>query len=342
MENVLTISQLLTQAKCEYMVYDLGRKVTQVENKQFAAIEENKVAYPYPIKRHAQFGITFWQEGLDPWIWFLQFPLDERGLLNQALVGDFIKYVATAMGSDFSLEQNDELKQKLAENPYTFKPQDDKLAVFHSLVQRNLNLNYSNFYTQARTYLSGDLGWNNWQNIGLQGIADLVVNLDKDNNLVILKKSLLNLPQQPLYAVLGALEHLELPAAIANRLYELYLAKNEQDLFLATAVMRSLAGAPTIQLETIVTETLKNNSLNHREMFIAIAGRCWNGLTNQEVLRLFLLKLAQLGDQSLFNQLFIDLVMLPNLRHLVLSLLNNKSDPQLDLAIANLQQVTRH
>lgn len=46
---------------------------------------------------------------------------------------------------------------------------------------------------------------------GLQGITDLCARLEQEQNGVLLRKALTHLPAQPLYAVLGALEHVTLP-----------------------------------------------------------------------------------------------------------------------------------
>ncbi|MCG6326467.1 DUF3549 family protein, partial [Vibrio alginolyticus] len=47
------------------------------------------------------------------------------------------------------------------------------------------------------------------------------------------------------------------------------------------------------------------------------------------------------GNQSLFNQLFADLVMLPELRLVLLPLLHTSPSPELAQALMNLQQSTK-
>ena len=85
MENPLSFSSLFDQARCDFVIYDLSRRICKIPNQTFIDIEANRQAYPYPIQQKAQLAIAYWQDKNAPWIWFLNFPLDERGLLNQAI-----------------------------------------------------------------------------------------------------------------------------------------------------------------------------------------------------------------------------------------------------------------
>ncbi|UJF18908.1 DUF3549 family protein [Vibrio sp. SS-MA-C1-2] len=342
MDTINSFSSLLTQANCQFTLFDFGRKITPINHEQLTAIEQNKIPYPYPIQRHAQFALAFWNQGETPWIWFLRFPLDERGLLNQALTGDFLNYVMAAMGTDLSKEPSEEVKEQLANNPYTFKPSDDKLAMFNALLNQQLNQEPSQFYPAARQYLSGEVDWQQWQNIGLQGFADVCARLNQDNNATSVRKALSHLPNEPRYALLGCLEHITIPDKLAVRLTELFdqqLQQPEPDIFLLTAYVRALGSAKANYLQPLILQILNTPQLCHQEMFIAISGRAWLGLNESKVASQFLIKLAQSGNQNLFNQLFTDLVMLPELRMLLLSLVNHQPNPELIAAIKNLQKI---
>ncbi|EDL54921.1 hypothetical protein VSAK1_02574 [Vibrio mediterranei AK1] len=153
MDTIHTLSDLLVNSGCEYHIYDISRRVQRIDNDQFANVEQASQPYPYPIQRQAQFAIAYWNAEKQPWIWFLKFNLDERGLLSQADVGQFLKFVMEAMGSRLSKEMSEEQQQKLANNPFTFKPKDDKLAVFHSVLRAELALPTSQYYTHAQEYL---------------------------------------------------------------------------------------------------------------------------------------------------------------------------------------------
>ncbi len=344
MDNIQTLTDLLKNSGCQYQIFDLGRRIQPIDNNQFSNIELSRQPYPYPIKRTAQLAIAYWNETKQPWIWFLKFELDERGLLQQADIGQFIKYVVEAMGTRLNKELTEEQQQKLGNNPYIFKPAEDKMAVFHSQIRASLAMPCSQYYEHAQHYFSGDLGWNNWQTVGLQGITDICARLSQEQNGVNLRKALNHLPAQPLYAVLGALEHTPLPEKLAQRLEQFAqaeLASADPDLFLLSALTRALSGSEYKQLSSIVDAILLSPRLSHPEVLIAIAGRSWHVLKDSVRAESFLLRLAQTGNQGLFNQLFADLVMLPELRMVLLPLLHGAPSQELAQALTNLQQQTK-
>lgn len=344
MDQIYTLSQLIQQSDCEYTIYDLGRRVQPISNKQFESIEAAQQPYPYPLQRHAHLAIAYWNKSKQPWIWFLKLPLDERGLLQQGDIGNFIKYVVEAIGVSLSGDLNEEQQQKLSSNPYTFKPKDDKMAMFHSVLRTTLKQPMSQYYEHAQTYLSGNNGWDNWQFVGVQGLADVCANLDKENNGVALRKALSHLPTTVLYATLGCLEHIDLPEKLALKQQDIIndLCNDDStDLFLLSAHIRALSGAETKILTQALTQILSSERLSHPEVLVAIAGRCWAGLEDLATANLFLLRLAQTGDQQLFNQLFSDLVMQPKLRMCMLQILHGEADPKLADALLTLQKTTK-
>jgi len=91
----------------------------------------------------------------------------------------------------------------------------------------------------------------------------------------------------------------------------------------------------------IVERILASARLSHQEILIGIAGRCWHWLSDANTAEQFLLRLAQTGNQALFNQLFADLVMLPELRMVLLPLLHSSPSPELAQALLSLQQATK-
>jgi len=344
MDTIHTLSQLLINSDCQYQVYDLGRRISQIDNKIFSNVEQGLQPYPYPLQRKAHLAICYWNESKQPWIWFLKFELDERGLLKQADVGNFLKYVIEALGTRLNKDITPEQQQKLASNPYTFKPAEDKMAVFHSQIRAQLSLPCSQYYEHAQHYFSGGLGWDKWQTIGLQGVTDICARLSKEQNSVHLRKAIKQLPNEPLYALLGALEHTHLHDKLAERLQELTFEKMDDDnpdIFLIGALIRALSGAEHQYSNPVVERVLASPRLSHQEILIGIAGRNWHLLTNPDLAENFLLRLAQTGNQSLFNQLFSDLVMLPELRMVLLPLLHSTPSQELAKALIQLQQATK-
>ncbi|TOA16714.1 DUF3549 family protein [Vibrio parahaemolyticus] len=344
MENIQTLTQLLKNSHCEYQIFDLGRRIKTIDSQLFADVEKGLCPYPYPMQRKAHLAIAYWNEQKQPWIWFLKFELDERGLLKQSDIGNFIKYVVEAMGTRLSEEMSEEQQQKLSNNPYTFKPSEDKMAVFHSQVRANLDLPTSQYYEHTQHYFTGSIGWENWQTVGLQGITDIAARLGKDQNAVTLRKALNHLPNEPLYALLGALEHVDLQERLAQRIAEKAqqeIHSPEPDLFLLSALTRALAGAPTEISLPVLEAILQSPRLSHQEVLIGIAGRAWHLLSDAKIAEQFLLRLAQTGNQTLFNQLFADLVMLPELRMVLLPLLHSSPSEELATALIKLQQATK-
>ncbi|MGL6261070.1 DUF3549 family protein [Vibrio sp. WXL210] len=344
METLHTLTELLNNSGCHYQIFDLGRRIQAIDNETFAKVEQGLQPYPYPVQRHAQLGIAYWNHNKQPWIWFIKFELDERGLLKQASVGQFIKYVLEAMGARLSTEMSEEQQQKLANNPFTFKPSEDKMAVFHSLVRAKLELATSQYYEHAQHYFTGDMGWANWQTVGLQGITDMAARLNLKPNRTEISQSLTHLPNEPLYALLGALEHVSLPKALTAQLCQLTQAQidsHEPDLFLLSALVRSLSGATASEVEPQYQAILNSPRLSHPEVLIAIAGRCWHWLATPSTAEKYLLRLAQTGNQALFNQIFADLVMLPELRIVFLPLLHSNPSAELAHALTQLQTLTK-
>lgn len=344
MENIHTLTQLLTNSGCDYKIFDLGRRILPISNALFSSVEKAQQPYPYPLQRHAHMAIAYWNSEKQPWIWFLKFPLDERGLLKQSDIGNFIKYVLEAMGTRLGGELSEEKQQKLANNPYTFKPTEDKMAVFHSQIRAELDLPTSQYYEHAQHYFSGGLGWDKWQTVGLQGITDICARLGSEQNGVLLRKSLRHLPSEPRYALLGALEHTGLPKKLAETLNELaqqQIESSDPDLFLLAAYVRALSGAEDSSLKQVISGILASPRLSHQEVLIAIAGRSWQALEDGTIAQQFLLRLAQTGNQNLFNQIFSDLVTQPSLRMVLLPLLNSSPSEELTLALIQLQQATR-
>ena len=144
--------------------------------------------------------------------------------------------------------------------------------------------------------------------------------------------------------MLGALEHTPLPDKLAERLQEMALEQidsKDPDIFLLGALARALSGANTSYSGVILDKILASPRLSHQEVLIGVAGRSWHLLRDPQCAQQFLLRLAQTGNQALFNQLFADLVMLPELRMVLLPLLHSAPSQELAEALVKLQQATK-
>ena len=340
--NMNTLTDFLEQSQCQYRIYDLGRKVTKIGHSEFKKITHCEQPYPYPIQQHAFIAVTFWQikkQPQDHFIWFLKMPLDEQGLMKITAQTSFIKMVIAAMGNDLTTDISKEQQDNLASNPFIFKPNTEKLAIFNAKLNAAFIRPPSIFYPEAHAYFSGQREWADWQTIGLQGIADLCTRLDHDNNQTHLLTALPLLPQQPLQSLAVCLEHQteigsELASAIAKQA-TIELQADRQDN--AILLLRALASAPSIGITKTVLMQQFNSPLIYNEYwYVSIAGRLWTLLEDETLLNRFLESLAN-HQLPLFPQLFSDLVAIPLLRDKLLKQLRlTARSPALSEAIGRL------
>ncbi|MGL5667630.1 MAG: DUF3549 family protein [Shewanella sp.] len=335
MIEITTLSQFLTTAKTQFQVYELGRRVQHIDMLAFHQIESLVTPYPYPIQGHAQFAIVFWNESQQHFIWFLKLPLDEQGLLSPAPRSQFIEMVLTALGQDPTQPLTDEQQDRLANNPFSFKPSQEKLAVFNALVRKQLGLSASIQYEFAVQYLSGQIAPNEWQHIGLQGLSDVCVRLGELDHEQQLLASFDNSAIEVQIALCQCLEHLHLTEALANKLYDKFVtAPPEYQAY----YLRALASHTELSQQALAhlqqSERLEANEL------ISIAGRNWTVL-KQELSRSIYLEALARQPQAFFNQIFADIVAIPSLRnHLLGELRNPNRSVQLSQAIGGLFKAT--
>jgi hypothetical protein len=340
--NINTLTDFLQQAQCQFRIYDLGRKVTKISNSAFQKIAENKLPYPYPLQKNAFIGLTFWQvnkQQQEHFVWFLKLPVDEQGLLKITAQTSFIKMVMEAMGENLTADMSKGQQERLASNPFVYKPAAEKLAIFNAIMNTNFVRPASSFYPAAKQYFSGKTHWNEWQELGIQGIADVCARLHYDDNQQALINALPHLPQQPLQSLALCLEHQHdintaLAGAIAKQA-DTELQANHQES--AILLLRALSSAPAVGITKALLEQQFNSDLIHNEhWYVCIAGRCWSLLEDETLLNRFFEALAN-HQGSLFSQLFIDLVAIPALREKVLNQLRlTARSPALSEAIGLL------
>ena len=338
--NINTLTDFLAHSQCQFRIYDLGRKVTKITNTDFKKIEHNELTYPYPVQQHAFIAITFWQNNhQDHFIWFLKMPIDEQGFVSIQAQTGFIKIVVEAIGEDLTATMTKAQQERLASNPFIFKPNVEKLAIFNAAINRSFIRPPSSFYDDAVNYFSGQTSWSEWKNLGIQGIADLAARLDHDNNQQHIISALPHLPTQPLQSLALCLENqthmsTELATEIAKQA-QVALQKNNQDN--AILLLRALSSAPAEGItKTLVEQQFSSDLIYNEYWYISIAGRLWHLLEDETLLNRFFESLAN-HHQSLFSELFIDLVAIPSLREKVLKQLRlTVRSPALSQAIGTL------
>ncbi|ACA87561.1 DUF3549 family protein [Shewanella woodyi] len=336
MTEITTLTQFLTTANTQFQVYDMGRRVQHIDMLAFQQIENLASSYPSPIQGHAQFAIVFWDASQQHYIWFLKLPLDERGLLSPAPRTQFIRMIIEALGRDPSQALSKEQQQKLANHPFSFKPTSEKLALFNALVKKQLGQVASPQYEFAYQYLSKQLKAEHWQEVGLQGLADICVRANELDHLNVLIDSFDFAATEVQVAVCQCLEHLEIDEQLADTVLEkLKLADNE----LKPYYLRALASDEQSSIDGIAH--LAELNLLDANVLITIAARNWLALKETQTRKIFLEALAK-QEQHFFNQIFADIVAIPALRTQLLSELRNPDRSEvLSAAIGGLFKVTK-
>ena len=340
--NLNTLTDFLEQSQCQFRIYDLGRKVTKISNSDFKKIEHNDSPYPFPIQQQAFIAITFWQlnnQQQEHFIWFIKMPIDEQGYMKIGAQTSFIKMVVEAMGKNLTADISKEQQNAFANNPFIFKPSTEKLAIFNAAINCSFIRPASSFYPSALSYFSGETTWNEWQNLGIQGIADLTARLNYDNNQQNIINALPYLPSQPLQSLALCLENqtqinTELATAIAKQA-NVELQKNNLDN--AILLLRALSSAPAIGIsKKLLEQQFSSDLIYNTHWYISIAGRLWHLLEDETLLNRFFETLAN-HHPEIFSELFIDLVAIPSLREKVLKQLRlTARSPALSEAIGML------
>ncbi len=333
---VPTLAALMSTANANWRVYDLGRKIQTISKSEFELIEDNKKTYPYPIQQKARMALVFWQQDetgpearANSFIWFLQFELDEMGLLKLQQRDHFISLVIKELGSQL-VEANEEKSSVLDNHPYSFTPDQNRQAAFNAIVKKDLGQSASIYFEHVQAYFSGQLEQDKWQELSIQGIADYSARLDDGQNEQSLCKILPDLSVQIL-SVLGAcLEHQTISLTLSQTIIEQLqqkLAENDKEAVLY--LLRSLAGSKAQKLVSEqITNLLNSELVSDMSLFIILSGRFWSYFNDTELLHLFFDKLASHHEQDIFNGLFSDLVAVPEVRLSVLGLLRDPKRPE--------------
>lgn len=334
--SIATIGECLQAGNSDYWVFDMGRRVQPLDKQTFAAIERQQQPYPYPIQQHARIAVLFQhqQQPQQPFLWFLQFPLDERGLLNLAARDEYLQYVITALGEEITGQLSEQQQQQLKNNPYLFTPSEDKRAALHATIQRQRQQPASIHFEYAASYIAGEQPFENWQDVGLQGLHDIAARVFDDPSLAAaIAKNLGFYADSVAEALLVALEHQRIPAAVQNAISDFV-----QQAQLPVQQLSGLRALASVSDHPRVIALLQQRlaSANADELTV-IAARHWPALGNEDLLSVFIERASE-QPQAVFNALFRDLVMMPSLRPFVLGYLHQTPlSTALEKALAGLQ-----
>ena len=340
-EQLSSITEFLRQGRFQFHVFDLGRRICPIAPSLFAEIETQQTLYPYPFQQSAWLGIMFWDENKrsDAIIWFLRFPLDELGYLQISSRDAFLQQLFDQLATAAQAQQEGAaLADTLKESCFAFKPQQDRLAMFHAKAHKILAQPASHYYAHTQNYLRGELGYEQWSFLGLQGIADVLARLDEDNNEAILTEAIAAIPDQPLTIIANLLEHVapkqRLSEALLIKLQQQFKQaqfeqaklkptqfKQTQRVPLLAALLRALSNS---QISTIRhqawTLLLQSDLSTEIELLAVLSGRAWQDLRDENRFRAFLEALAQCSQEQFFI-LLVDLMAIPTLREPLLKVM---------------------
>lgn len=324
MTSISTLSEFLLQSGCQYRVYDLGRGIRKLSTQQFLDIENNKQPHPYPRLGFAWVAVLFWNKQLSGqhYIWFLKLPLDEQGMLVSAARNHFLGIVLEALGRQMDNKSPDELP----EHPYGFVPGAQQMADFNSAVRHALKLPETDYQKAALAYLQTPAAFN-WQDVPLQGLADIVARLNENSIRALFLSCFNQLNEAVQLSLLNSLENHKIDVSLSEFVLQ-QMATHEQQSAWQIACLRALSqsqadGLVTAKLTALLNQTTETDT----NLMITISGRHWYRLTHEGLLDRFMDRLATQAP-SLFAPVFADLVRLPELRANMLSLLRrpDKSD----------------
>jgi len=198
--------------------------------------------------------------------------------------------------------------------------------MLNAVINRDFIRPESKFYPVAHNYFANKLGFDQWQEVGVQGICDIAARLNRDDNATHLAAALPKLPTEPLYSLCLALEHEALPTILSEALAKLInqeTALAKPDDVRLSMLLRALSSAPAQGLRTDLYPALfKHTDIS--QTIVAIAGRCWHDLDDEaRLLAFFEAAVQQQQGEELFIYLFSDLVAIPALRNKVLAMLRN-------------------
>lgn len=336
----------------------MGRRIVEVPIKTLVDVEHLHIPYPTPYQRSMWLGLLL-QDKRDkknksePLVWFLQFPLDEQGLLISSARNDFLQHIVLKLEKNIaSSKQDEELHSLLEGSTCVFTPTPEAKAIFHAKAKLLHNQEHSPHYALVKEYLA-DIAYNkhnnkdNWQSLGLQGFADFSAQLYKSAHQSLLSSALPELPTEPLHAICCCMEHSKIEQQLtrtAITLIDNLLLQASADASRIAALVRAISNSSAKNLRKQLLLRLLNSALNNNsELLIAIALRCWKDLQQPELTLLYLECLAK-NDNGLvlFDKLFRDLIFIPELRVFILvAIKDQRCSADLQLAVDQLINQTK-
>lgn len=330
------LTDFLDHSGARYRVFDLGSQLRELSSGSWQAFDRGE-PYAYPHLGHAWIVLLLWNPDNREQhsIWFMKLPLDEQACLPVAVHQDVLQRLYQALGT----EDPGERQRLLTDHPYQFTPAPAKMAALHARASRILGVAPSQHYEPARRYLLEDGPVDTWQQLGVQGIAEVLERLD-ERAARQLAKRLPQLPREPRLVVLEALEHQRPAPSLVQAL--ITQAEQADDAELDTATLRAVSQTDAKGMVSRFAEKALQRHPDHLNLVLALLSRHPDLLENTELSLTALERLAELADQDGFNRVIEGLALQPGLSGLVLKTLRHpKRSDNLARAIAGLIDRTR-
>ncbi|AFJ02026.1 Protein of unknown function (DUF3549) [Methylophaga frappieri] len=330
-QKISTLTSFFEQSGTKYRIFDMGRRVSKISSTDFARIENAALPYPMPFQRMAWLAIVFWAPGRPDqhYVWFLQLPLDEQGLLLQVARDEFLVAVLDRVGeSMLAAADGHRLQGALKDSPYSFTPREEKMAAFNALATATLRLPPSPYFPAAKAYFTGNADSQVWSELALQGVADVAVRLPETDDVADLIQTLPGLPATPFQTLARFLEQVAIPTSLVEAFIaqlSAALGEVDPDVNHVAACLRAISNtaAQGLVAET-VRKVLQHDCSRNVEILAVVSGRCWSTLAEPTIAHLFCERLA-INDagQPGFSQLLADVLYLPNLRDPIMQALRS-------------------
>ncbi|RTE65990.1 DUF3549 family protein [Amphritea opalescens] len=331
MAHFETLTDFIRQTEAQFRIFDMGRCISKLSPDTFRQVEMGHIPYPTPFLHQAWIAILMWnpKQADENVVWFLKLPLDEQGFLVQAARDDFLnrllQNLSNTMGKGPLDQPTDatEYRDALKDNPFSFTPDQEKMAAFHATAKLTTRQPASSYYDAAKQYFHGKTKLSDWDTLGYQGIADYVIRHQQGNNEQKLAEIFPQLPDVPLEAACTFIEHIQpaeaLSTTIRQRL-ETTVTEGQASANQVGALLRAISQTPESEQKiAVLSEVLKSPYGREAEVIAALASRCWASLQYPQLLQLFLETLANNdAGQPCFNRVMADLMFIPTLRALSL------------------------
>ena len=324
-----SISSFFEIGNYKYRIFDMGHSIQRLSTQQFKRIENQQEQYPLPFQQQAWLGILFWhpETKAEPIIWFIRLPIDEVGLLKLETRDSFIQQIIEQVGERIKQEADkNQTLRKIEESPFAFKPNQEKMAMFNALAKDELKHPASKHYEYTTEYLDGQLGYDQWTFLGLQGIADVIVRLDNQKVLNSLVKSIPLMPPPPLSIFCQMLEHSKIPRKLSTTILARLsneIDSNTANPLLMASFIRALSSAKMIEhRDKAIAMVLTAENNQDIEILAAIASRAWNALNNKTLLKQFLEALSSQTQEG-FNGILLNIMTIPTMQKIILDGLRN-------------------